>query len=165
LSFIMPLYMIKCMCTWRQTWEVWPALLVSGGSFAIFQFTFATVHSYVPGLVLYPMTDIGGGIFSLVLTAIFLKFWKPRHEWHFDKAMVQSNDTVAGPQNALAPMQQPEATSGPTPQAAYLAKEKEQPLTVANVTLAWAPYGLMSVLLLLTGLVRQEEQRRQRLGE
>src|SRR6202158_5231349 len=31
LSFIVPLYMIKCMCTWRQTWEVWPALLVSGG--------------------------------------------------------------------------------------------------------------------------------------
>ena len=24
------------------------------------------------------MTDIGGGIFSLVLTAIFLRFWKPR---------------------------------------------------------------------------------------
>src|SRR6266404_2143751 len=86
LSFIVPLYMIKCMCTWKQTWEVWPALLVSGGSFAIFQFTFATLHNYVPNLVLYPMTDIGGGIFALVLTAIFLKFWKPRQEWHFDKA-------------------------------------------------------------------------------
>ncbi len=31
------------------------------------------------------MTDIGGGIFSLVLTAIFLRFWKPRKEWHFDR--------------------------------------------------------------------------------
>ena len=33
------------------------------------------------------MTDIGGGIFSLVVTAIFLQFWKPQEEWHFDKAM------------------------------------------------------------------------------
>src|SRR5438105_12356006 len=84
LSFIVPLYMVKCMCNWKQTWEVWPGLLVSGGSFALFQFTFATLHYYAPNVVLYPMTDIGGGIFSLVLTTFFLKVWQPRHEWHFD---------------------------------------------------------------------------------
>ncbi len=66
LSFIVPLWMVRCMCSWRQTLEIWPALLVSGGSFAIFQFTFATIHDYLPGVILYPMTDIGGGIFSLV---------------------------------------------------------------------------------------------------
>jgi lactate permease len=128
LSFIVPLYMVKCMCTWRQTLEVWPALLVGGGSFALFQFTFATLHAYVD-VVLYPMTDIGGGIFSLVATAIFLQFWKPRKEWHFDKP-------AAG--KAAAPDEGP-------------------PLTVRNVSLAWAPYALMSVLLFLTGLVRQQE--------
>src|SRR5947207_561236 len=57
LSFIIPLYMIKVMCSWKQTLEVWPALLVSGGSFAIFQFTFATIHAYMRDVVLYPMTD------------------------------------------------------------------------------------------------------------
>ena len=71
LSFAVPVYMVKCMCSWKQTWEVWPALLVAGGSFGVFQFTFATIHYYVDGLVLYPMTDIGGGIFSLVVTALF----------------------------------------------------------------------------------------------
>src|SRR5438128_2111594 len=86
LSFIIPLYMVKCMCSWRQTWEVLPALLVAGGSFAVFQFTFATIHNYTGGtIVLYPMTDIGGGIFSLIVTALLLRFWKPRKEWHFDK--------------------------------------------------------------------------------
>src|SRR5262249_15187972 len=35
----------------------------------------------------------------------------------------------------------------------------EPPLTVRSVSLAWAPYALMSVLLLLTGLVRQAEPR------
>ncbi len=70
LSFLVPLYMTKCMCTWKQTREVWPVLLVSGGSFALFQYTFATAHLHF-GTVLYPMTDIGGGIFSLVVTALF----------------------------------------------------------------------------------------------
>src|SRR5438874_13551634 len=78
LSCLIPFYMVKCMCSWRQTFAVWPALAVGGGSFAIFQFVFATFHSYVPGVVLYPMTDVGGGIFSLIVTAIFLKFWKPK---------------------------------------------------------------------------------------
>jgi len=61
LSLFIPLYMVRCMCSWKQTWEVWPALLVAGGSFAVFQFCFATVHVYAPSIVLYPMTDIGGG--------------------------------------------------------------------------------------------------------
>ena len=36
----------------------------------------------------------------------------------------------------------------------------EPPLTLGNVSLAWAPYVIMSVLLLLTGLARQREQHR-----
>src|SRR5207245_2367537 len=86
LSLLVPAYMVKFMCSLNQTWAVWPALLVSGGSFAAFQFVFATIHEYheyIPKLILYPMTDIGGGIFSLVVTAIFLRFWKPANEWHF----------------------------------------------------------------------------------
>src|SRR5439155_25116604 len=70
------------------TFQVWPALLVAGGSFSLFQFTFATIHSW-PGMqdiVLYPMTDIGGGIFSLVVTAIFLRFWKPKEEMVYTPA-------------------------------------------------------------------------------
>lgn len=148
LSFIIPLYMVKVMCTWKQTWEVWPALLVAGGSFAVFQFTFATIHHYVPDLVLYPMTDIGGGIFSLVLTALFLQVWKPRHEWHFDRKPVEKSRgsaEVPHPPTAAAPL----ADSG-----------EEPPLSIRSVSLAWAPYVLMSVLLMLTGLVRQAEGKR-----
>src|SRR5882757_2156550 len=52
LSFFVPIWMVRCMCSWRKTFEVWPALVVSGGSFAAFQFTFATIHLYLPGVVL-----------------------------------------------------------------------------------------------------------------
>ncbi|HJZ89695.1 MAG TPA: L-lactate permease, partial [Gemmataceae bacterium] len=84
LSCLIPLYMVKIMCPWRQTLAVWPALVVGGGSFALFQFTFATMHSWGPNFpALWPMTDIGGGIFSLVVLAVFLKLWKPKTEWRF----------------------------------------------------------------------------------
>jgi lactate permease len=157
LSFFVPLYMVKCMCTWRQTLQIWPALLVSGGSFAAFQFTFATLHAYVPSVVLYPMTDIGGGIFSLIVTGIFLKVWRPKHEWHY------------GPKQDRGTRETPPAGSSNDPHAAEAAvlfgdatgaskPEVEQPLTLKNVSLAWAPYVLMSVLLLLLGLVRQIEE-------
>ena len=82
LSLFVPAYMVGCMCPWKKMIEVWPALLVAGGSFAVFQYIFATLHDHVPGLVLYPMTDIGGGMFSLMATALFLRFWKPA-EMHY----------------------------------------------------------------------------------
>ncbi|HEY7423216.1 MAG TPA: L-lactate permease [Gemmataceae bacterium] len=157
LSFIIPLYMVKCMCSWKQTWEVWPALLVAGGSFAVFQYTFATIHSWngMSNIVLYPMTDIGGGIFSLVVTAIFLRFWKPRKEWHFDKISTKP----ATPPVALDPNDPhaaaAQAVLGTTPTGET--PVKETPLTAWNITVAWFPYVLMSILLLLTGLVRQRE--------
>ncbi len=165
LSFFIPLYMVKCMCSWKQTWEVWPALVVAGGSFAVFQFTFATLHLYAPGLVLYPMTDIGGGIFSLMLTAIFLRFWKPRKEWHYDKATLEKS-TAPPALDALDP-HAAEAKAllsgddGPPPVSSHGA---EPPLTFWNVAVAWFPFVLMSILLLLTGLVRQREGERKTLG-
>jgi lactate permease len=159
LSFVIPLYMVKVMCSWRKTLEVWPALLMAGGSFAAFQFTFATIHAYIPGLVLYPMTDIGGGIFSLVVTAIFLQFWRPKQEWHFDRAAAPAADALDAKKADAGAPHDPHAAeaaalfgSGPPP-----GPGDEEPLTWKNVSLAWAPYALMSVLLLLTGLVRQTE--------
>ncbi len=164
LSLFIPLYMVKVMCSWRQTWEVWPALLVAGGSFAMFQYVFATRPLF--GAPLYPMTDIGGGIFSLVLTAVFLRFWKPRKEWHFDKSQPEKEVSPAcraepsGAARQAAPVAPHAAEArallgegGPLP------AKKEEPLTARSVAVAWAPFAIMSVLLLLTGFVRQMESR------
>jgi lactate permease len=155
LSLFVPLYMVKVMCTWRQTLEVWPALLAAGGSFAAFQFVFATIHAYVPGLVLYPMTDIGGGIFSLIVTALLLRFWRPRGERHCGRAAAgpaggAKELDAAGPHAAEAA-----ALLGPNPAPDPAG---EAPLTARAVAVAWAPFALMSVLLLLSGLVRQREK-------
>ena len=34
LSLILPFWLVRSMVGWRETWQVWPALLVSGASFA-----------------------------------------------------------------------------------------------------------------------------------
>jgi lactate permease len=161
LSLIVPLWMVKCMCTWKQTWEVMPALAVAGISFAVFQFTFATIHAYVPGLVLYPMTDIGGGIFSLVVTAIFLRLWKPKTELrHGPPPVGGPHEVAAGAQEAAARCADPHAAGAAALVEPAAIKEAETvPLTTWTVARAWAPFALMSVLLLLSGLVRQKEQR------
>ncbi|MFO0969324.1 MAG: L-lactate permease [Gemmataceae bacterium] len=159
ISFIVPLWMVRCMCSWKKTFEVWPALLVSGGSFALFQYFFATMHEHVPGLRLFTMTDIGGGIFSLVVTAIFLRFWQPREVFHYDKEAAPSappapSEPAGGPAGASSPhSQEAAALMGETPNTAM----ETAPLTFVNISLAWMPFILMSVFLMLTGIVREKE--------
>jgi lactate permease len=164
LSFIVPLYMVKCMCSWRQTLAVWPALAVSGGSFALFQYSFATAHSWGLGLpALWPMTDIGGGIFSLVVTAIFLKFWKPSEPMIFAHPSSGAAAAEGSAEKDTEASGAPAGSDGHAAEAAALVGSDpvpadQPPLTFGSVTLAWMPYILMSIMLFLTGLVRQQEK-------
>jgi lactate permease len=62
--------------TWKQALEVWPAALVSGGSFALMQY-FASGQAS-----LYLTTDVVSGVFSVVCTALFLRFvWHPKQRF------------------------------------------------------------------------------------
>ena len=70
ISLILPLWLVRSMVGWRETWQVWPALLVSGASFAAMQFYWSNFQE--PGLV-----DIVAAIFSLLVTVAFLKVWQP----------------------------------------------------------------------------------------
>ncbi len=157
LSLFVPAYMIKCMCTWKQTLEVWPALLVAGGSFAVFQYFFATSHEWIEGVELYPMTDIGGGIFSLALTAIFLRYWQPKNPMRLDApAPIANQAHLSAAEVALVGAHAAEAEAARSLLAAENPSDN-RPLTAGRIVLAWMPFALMSVLLMLTGLVRQKE--------
>jgi len=159
LSCLIPVYMVKCMCTWRQTLSVWPVLAVAGVSFALCQLTFATIHAYVPAIVVYPMTDIGGGIFSLLLTALFLKVWKPKDT--IDFTAPAAGAMLSPPASALE-LQVPE---GRRNHATPPTDADTIPLNWKSVSLAWAPFVLMSAMLLLTGWVRQKEGAAMKKGE
>ncbi len=59
--------------TWKEAFEVWPAALVSGGSFAITQFL---TSGWAPT---HLMTDVVSGVVSVVITASFLRWvWHPK---------------------------------------------------------------------------------------
>jgi lactate permease len=76
LSVLIPLYLVILMSGWKKGLEVWPAALVSGGSFALTQF-FSSNY-------LGPMLpDILSSIASIVCTVIFLKLWHPKESWRF----------------------------------------------------------------------------------
>ncbi len=70
LSLILPLWLVRSMVGWKETMQVWPALFVSGLSFAAMQFYWSNFQE--SGLV-----DIVAAIFSLLVMVVFLKFWKP----------------------------------------------------------------------------------------
>lgn len=79
LSLILPLWLVRSMVGWKQTLEVWPALLVSGLSFAGMQFYWSNYQE--AGLV-----DVISAVFSLLVMVVFLKFWKPANEMRLDGA-------------------------------------------------------------------------------
>ena len=70
LSLFLPLWLVRTMVGWRETLQVWPALLVSGASFAGMQFYWSNFQDV--GLV-----DIVAAVFSLLMMVAFLKVWKP----------------------------------------------------------------------------------------
>jgi lactate permease len=70
LSLILPFWLVRSMVGWRETWQVWPALLVSGLSFAGMQFYWSNFQDV--GLV-----DVVAAVFSLLVMVAFLKVWKP----------------------------------------------------------------------------------------
>jgi lactate permease len=162
LSCLIPLYMVKIMCTWRQTLAVWPALAVGGGSFALFQYSFATMHTWGVGLpAIWPLTDIGGGIFSLICLALFLKFvWRPKDEWKFP-----ADQAGAGQTSDLAKRHDPHVAEAEEQVASILPSgvgmaERSEPLTPRRVAIAWTPFVIMSFCLVVSGVLKQMEEEK-----
>src|SRR5689334_5291727 len=77
-SILVPFWLVATFVkmeggTWKQAFEVWPATLVAGGSFAIMQWFASGTNE------LHLMTDVVSGVFSVVCTALFLRFvWHPK---------------------------------------------------------------------------------------
>jgi lactate permease len=100
------------------------------------------------------MTDIGGGIFSLIVLAIFLKLWKPKDQWHFSKDL---------PSHAPDPaaLTDPEVREAREVVATLIDKTTKEraviPLTFKTVAFAWSPWIIMSIFLMLSGWGRQIE--------
>ncbi|GAB4022013.1 L-lactate permease [Spirosoma koreense] len=76
LSVLLPFYLVTIIAGFNKAREVWPAVLVSGISFAFLQ--------YFSSNFLGPsLPDVIAGLGSIVCLMIFLRIWKPQTVWRF----------------------------------------------------------------------------------
>src|SRR5205085_755275 len=73
-SLIVPFWVVCAFAGWRGMMQVWPAILVTGVSFAVPQFL---ISNYInPWIV-----DIGASLISMACLIGFLRIWQPRELW------------------------------------------------------------------------------------
>src|SRR5216683_379225 len=82
-GIIVPFWLVRAMVGWKETFEVLPAILVVGISFASMQFFWSNHMDS-------NLVDITAGLFSLLCTVLFLLFWKPKRIWRFAEDPVTS---------------------------------------------------------------------------
>jgi lactate permease len=77
-TLVLPFWLIRVLCSWRDTLKVWPGLLACGVAFGGIQFFWSNYMNA-------SLVDIMGGIGTLLLLAVFFrKIWKPRGEvWRY----------------------------------------------------------------------------------
>jgi lactate permease len=120
-SLIVPFWVVWAFAGWKGMKDVWPAILVTGVSFAIPQFLISNFIN--PWIV-----DIGASLISMACLIGFLKIWAPKELW-LSPALRSRDDSAA---NAAPP------------------KPLKKPST-AQVWLALLPWIVVCVILLLWG--------------
>src|SRR5579872_6416276 len=73
-SLIVPFWLIWAFAGWKAMKDVWPAIIVTGVSFAIPQFLISNFVN--PWIV-----DIGASLVSMACLIGFLKVWQPKELW------------------------------------------------------------------------------------
>ncbi|MGV3557432.1 L-lactate permease [Larkinella arboricola] len=76
LSIILPFYLVTLVAGFKRATEVFPAVLVSGVSFAFLQWFSSNYLG--PSL-----PDVIAGLGSIICLMVFLRFWKPKAVWRF----------------------------------------------------------------------------------
>jgi lactate permease len=124
-SLVIPAYLVVLYAGWKRMVEVWPAVLVAGGTFAIGQFT-------VSNFVGPELTDALSALFSLTAVAWLLRVWQPAEEFT-EGARVVVPAVVAAPDGHRIAV-----TAAVAP-----------PDTPRRVFRAYATYGILIVTVLI----------------
>lgn len=127
-AVIVPFWLVRAMVSWKETFEVFPAIAVVGISFASMQFFWSNKMDS-------NLVDITAGLFSLLCTVLFLLFWKPKKIWRF------SDDEVMAVSGAAAGKAGIPSVSGGS-NGGYSA---------GRVFKAWLPFLILSVFVFLWG--------------
>ena len=122
-SLIVPFWLIWAFAGWKGMKDIWPAILVTGVTFAIPQFLISNFVN--PWIV-----DIGASLVSMACLILFLKVWKPKVIW--TSPALRSHDDSAD----TMPKAPAKATAKPT---------------TAQVWFSLMPWIIVCVILLLWG--------------
>ena len=134
-SVLVPFWLIAAFVkmeggTWKQVFEVWPATLCSGLSFAVMQFYASRTNEF------HLMTDVVSGVFSVVCTALFLRFvWHPKTRFLLKEE-----------REALA------KAGKSTETATTDATDWKYPHTVGQTVYAWIPWSILIICCAVWGM-------------
>jgi lactate permease len=121
-SLILPIWLVRMMTGWKGTFEVLPAMLVAGASFAGMQFYWSNYRDI--GLV-----DITAALVSLLATVLFLKFWQPK----------RIERVVAPAAGSAAAAEAEELLGG-------------APLTAGQIAKGWSPFIVASIFIFIASV-------------
>jgi lactate permease len=122
-SLLVPFWLIWAFAGWRGMTAIWPAVLVTGVSFAIPQFVISNFIN--PWIV-----DIGASLISMGCLILFLKVWQPRELW--------LSPALRGRDESAATMTAPKAMD-------------KTALTQAQVWSALLPWIIVCIVMLIWG--------------
>ncbi len=95
-AVVVPIWLVRSMVSWKETLQVFPAILVVGGSFAATQWFWSNHMDS-------NLVDISAGVVSLAATMLFLRVWQPKTIWRFpDEAAVDAGSASSSSKNYSA---------------------------------------------------------------
>ena len=122
-SLIVPFWVVCAFAGWKGMKEVWPAILVTGVSFAIPQFVISNFIN--PWIV-----DIGASLISMGCLILFLRVWQPKELWL--SPALRGRDESAATMAAAKPLD-------------------KTPLTQAELFSALLPWIMVCIVMLIWG--------------
>jgi lactate permease len=93
-SLIVPFWLIWVFAGWKGMKEIWPAILVTGVSFAVPQYLISNFVN--PWIV-----DIGASLISMACLIGFLKIWRPKTLWTSPKLRTRDDSAGTAPAPAV----------------------------------------------------------------
>src|ERR1700723_1365361 len=145
-AVLVPFWLVRAMVSWSETFEVLPAILVVGISFAGMQFFWS---NYMDS----NLVDIAAGITSIIAIIVFLRFWKPKRIWRFE----DEREVATASSKIAAPAGKAPAVVEDTMGDEWDVRELQQETPVAahtggQIAKAWLPFAILSIFVLLWGL-------------
>src|ERR1700734_3521642 len=129
-AILVPFWLVRTMVSWRETFEVFPAIAVVGISFALTQFFWS---NYMDS----NLVDIAAGVTSMIATVVFLRFWKPKKIWRFDY-----DDKAGAP--AVATGKISDDVGGEWTAGKFDGYVKVRSYGAGQILRAWMPFAVLS---------------------